>query len=38
MAIEGLRRMDSTRNEVSKGYKTGMRKNGIIYFKQLALI
>jgi tRNA-splicing ligase RtcB len=31
MAIEGLRRIDSTRIEVPKGYKTYMRTNGIIY-------
>lgn len=31
MAIEGLRRIDSTRVEVPIGYKAGMRTNGIIY-------
>ena len=31
MAVEGLRRIDSTRVEVPKGYKAGMRTNGIIY-------
>jgi tRNA-splicing ligase RtcB len=31
MPIEGLRRIDSARLEVPKGYKSGMRTNGIIY-------
>ena len=31
MSIEGLRRIDSVRLEVPKGYKAGMRTNGIIY-------
>jgi tRNA-splicing ligase RtcB len=31
MTIEGLKRIDRTRIEVPKGYKTGMRTNGIIY-------
>jgi tRNA-splicing ligase RtcB len=31
MAIEGLRRIDGNRVEVPKGYKAGMRTNGIIY-------
>lgn len=31
MAIEGLRRIDSTRIEVPRGFKPGMRTNGIIY-------
>ncbi len=35
MSIEGLRRIDSTRLEVPKGYKTGMRTNGIIYVDEI---
>jgi len=35
MTIEGLRRIDSTRLEVPKGYKTGMRTNGIIYIDEV---
>ncbi len=31
MSIEGIRRIDSVRLEIPKGYKTGMRTNGIIY-------
>lgn len=31
MSIEGLRRIDNIRIEIPKGYKTGMRTNGIIY-------
>lgn len=31
MTIEGLHRIDGTRLEVPKGYKAGMRTNGIIY-------
>ena len=31
MSMEGLRRIDSVRLEVPKGYKAGMRTNGIIY-------
>jgi tRNA-splicing ligase RtcB len=31
MTIEGLRRIDSTRVEVPRGYKAGMKTNGIIY-------
>jgi tRNA-splicing ligase RtcB len=31
MSVEGLRRIDSVRLEIPKGYKTGMRTNGIIY-------
>ncbi len=31
MPIKGLRRIDSTKVEVPKGYKPGMRTNGIIY-------
>ena len=34
MSIEGLHRIDSTRLEVPKGYKTGMRTNGIIYIDE----
>ena len=35
MSIEGLHRIDSTRLEVPKGYKTGMRTNGIIYIDEV---
>ncbi len=35
MAIEGLRRIDSTRLEVPKGYRSGMRTNGIIYIDEI---
>jgi tRNA-splicing ligase RtcB len=35
MTIEGLRRIDSSRLEVPKGYKTGMRTNGIIYIDEV---
>jgi tRNA-splicing ligase RtcB len=35
MTIEGLHRIDSTRLEVPKGYKTGMRTNGIIYIDEV---
>jgi tRNA-splicing ligase RtcB len=31
VTVERLRRIDSTRLEVPKGYKSGMRTNGIIY-------
>ncbi|GBE04906.1 RNA-splicing ligase RtcB [bacterium BMS3Abin10] len=31
MAVEGLRRIDSTKIEIPRGYKPGMRTNGIIY-------
>lgn len=31
MSIEGLRRIDSIRLEIPKGFKSGMRTNGIIY-------
>jgi tRNA-splicing ligase RtcB len=31
MAIEGLKRIDSTKVEVPKGYKAGMRTKGVIY-------
>ncbi len=31
MSIEGIRRIDSLRMEIPKGYKTGMRTNGILY-------
>ncbi len=31
MTIEGLRRIDSTRIEIPRGYKSGMRTRGIIY-------
>ena len=34
MSIEGLHRIDSTRLEVPKGYKPGMRTNGIIYIDE----
>ncbi|MCK5512436.1 MAG: RtcB family protein [Thermodesulfovibrionia bacterium] len=35
MAIEGLRRIDSTKLEIPKGYKTGMRTHGIIYVDEI---
>ncbi len=35
MSIEGLRRIDSTRIEIPKEYKTGMKTNGIIYIDEL---
>ncbi len=35
MTIEGLHRIDSTRLEVPKGYKPGMRTNGIIYVDEV---
>jgi len=35
MTIEGLHRIDSTRLEVPKGYKNGMRTNGIIYIDEV---
>jgi tRNA-splicing ligase RtcB len=35
MSIEGLHRIDSTRLEVPKGYKNGMRTNGIIYIDEV---
>jgi tRNA-splicing ligase RtcB len=35
MTIEGLRRIDGTRIEVPKGYKAGMRTNGIIYVDEI---
>ncbi len=35
MGIEGLRRIDSTKLEIPKGYKTGMRTNGIIYVDEI---
>ncbi|RJQ50002.1 MAG: RtcB family protein [Nitrospiraceae bacterium] len=35
MTIEGLRRIDATRLEVPKGYKSGMRTNGIIYIDEV---
>jgi tRNA-splicing ligase RtcB len=31
MSIEGLKRIDNLRLEIPKGFKTGMRTNGIIY-------
>ncbi len=31
MSIEGLRRIDKNRIEVPRGYKSGMRTNGVIY-------
>ncbi|MBI4697405.1 MAG: RtcB family protein [Nitrospirae bacterium] len=31
MSVEGLRRIDSIRLEIPKGYKSGMRTKGIIY-------
>jgi len=34
MTIEGLHRIDAARLEVPKGYKTGMRTNGIIYIDE----
>jgi tRNA-splicing ligase RtcB len=35
MAIEGLRRIDSNKLEIPKGYKTGMRTQGIVYVDQI---
>ncbi|MBI5056831.1 MAG: RtcB family protein [Nitrospirae bacterium] len=35
MTIEGLHRIDATRLEVPKGYKAGMRTNGIIYIDEV---
>jgi tRNA-splicing ligase RtcB len=35
MSIEGLKRIDNNRVEIPKGYKTGMRTNGIIYIDSL---
>lgn len=35
MTIEGLRRIDSTKLEIPKGYKTGMRTQGIIYVDEI---
>lgn len=35
MTIEGLHRIDRTRLEVPKGYKEGMRTNGIIYLDEV---
>ncbi len=35
MSIEGLRRIDNIRIEIPKGYKTGMRTNGIIYVDEV---
>jgi tRNA-splicing ligase RtcB len=35
MTLEGLHRIDSTRLEVPKGYKPGMRTNGIIYVDEV---
>jgi tRNA-splicing ligase RtcB len=35
MAIEGLRRIDSTKLEIPKGYKTGMRTHGIVYVDEI---
>jgi tRNA-splicing ligase RtcB len=35
MSIEGTRRIDSTRIEVPKGFKPGMRTNGIIYIDEV---
>jgi tRNA-splicing ligase RtcB len=31
MAVEGLRRIDRTKLEIPRGYKTGMRTRGIVY-------
>ncbi len=31
MSVEGLRRIDSMRLEIPKGFKAGMRTNGIVY-------
>ncbi len=35
MSIEGLRRIDNIRLEIPRGYKTGMRTNGIIYIDDI---
>ena len=35
MGIEGLRRIDSMRLEIPKGFKSGMRTNGIIYVDKI---
>lgn len=35
MSIEGIRRIDRIRLEIPKGYKTGMRTNGIIYIDNI---
>jgi len=35
MAIEGVRRIDETKLEVSRSYKSGMRTKGIIYVDEV---
>ncbi|MEK6527708.1 MAG: RtcB family protein, partial [Nitrospirota bacterium] len=35
MSVEGLRRIDSVRLEIPKGFKTGMRTSGIIYVDEI---
>lgn len=35
MSIEGTKRIDENRIEVPKGYKAGMRTNGIIYVDEM---
>lgn len=35
MSVEGLRRIDRVRLEIPRGYKAGMRTNGIIYIDEL---
>jgi tRNA-splicing ligase RtcB len=35
MSIEGVRRIDETRLEVPKNYKSGMRTKGIIYVDEV---
>jgi len=35
MTIEGTKRIDENRIEVPKGYKAGMRTNGIIYVDEM---
>lgn len=35
MGIEGLRRIDDMRLEIPKGFKSGMRTNGIIYVDEI---
>lgn len=35
MSMEGLHRIDSTRLEIPRGYKEGMRTKGIIYVDEI---
>jgi len=35
MAIEGIKRIDENRVEIPKGYKAGMKTNGIIYVDEV---